>query len=44
MLKDVAYGVDLVWGKIMPTTIANCYEKCSGKDVKIDETKFIPYP
>jgi hypothetical protein len=37
-LKDVAYGADLVWGKIMPTTIAHCYEKCSWKDdVTVDE-------
>jgi hypothetical protein len=31
MLKDVAYSVGLAWGKIMPTTIANCWKKCIGK-------------
>jgi hypothetical protein len=43
-LKDVAYSVGSAWGKITPTTIANCWEKCIGKDdVMVDETKLIPF-
>jgi hypothetical protein len=43
-LKDVAYSAGLAWGKIMPTTIANCWKKCIGKDdVTVDETKLIPF-
>jgi hypothetical protein len=39
-LNDVAYSVGLAWGKITPTTIANCWKKFVGKDdVTIDKTK-----
>jgi hypothetical protein len=43
-LKDVAHSVGSGWGKIMPTTIANCWKKCIGKDDgTVDETKLIPF-
>jgi hypothetical protein len=45
MLKDVAYNVRLAWTKVVPTTIANLWEKCVGKDDVIkDEVKLIPFP
>jgi hypothetical protein len=38
------HSVGLAWGKITPTTIANCWEKFIGKDdVTVDETKLIPF-
>jgi hypothetical protein len=34
----------LAWVKITPTTNANCWKKCSGKDdVKADKKKLIPF-
>jgi hypothetical protein len=44
MLKDVACSVGLAWGKIVLTTIANCWKKCIGMDdATTDETKLIPF-
>jgi hypothetical protein len=44
MLKDVAHSAGLAWEKIMPTTMANCWKKCTGKDdTTVDKTKLIPF-
>lgn len=44
MSKDVPYNVHLAWGKVVPTTISNFWEKCVGKYVIEDEVKLIPLP
>jgi hypothetical protein len=43
-LKDVAHSVELTWGKVTPTAIANCQKKCIGKVVTEDKTKLIQFP
>jgi hypothetical protein len=43
-LKGIAYSAGFAWGKITPTTIANCWKKFIGNhDVTVDETKLIPF-
>jgi hypothetical protein len=37
MLKDVAYNAHLDWGKVVPTTVSNFWEKCVGKDDVIED-------